>query len=107
MEISQPNIRLNPEQGWKATERRFQTQLEHRLGELKADVVERPLLYSGIAFLAGFLSNTFPARILFLFVARVVSWLSVPAILLMGILKLSDLFSSAPRRSEPTLLHKP
>jgi hypothetical protein len=106
MEISQPNITLKPEQGWKATESRFQTQLEHRLNELKADVVERPFLYSGIAFLAGFLSNTLPARILFLLVARVVSWLSVPAVLVMGILKLSDLISG-PRRSEPTLLHKP
>ena len=106
MEISQPNITLKPEQGWKAAESRFQTQLEHRLNELKADVAERPLLYSGIAFLAGFLSNTFPARILFLLVARVVSWLSVPAVLVLGIIKLSDLFSG-PRRSEPTLLHKP
>jgi len=90
MEISQPNITLKPEQRWKATESRFQARLENRLNELKADVVERPFLYSGIAFLAGFLSNTLLARILFLFVARMVSWLSVPAILLMGIFKLSD-----------------
>jgi hypothetical protein len=106
MEISQPNVTLRPEQSWKATERRFQVQLEHRLSELKADVVERPFMYSGIAFLAGFLSNTFPARILFLIVARVVSFLAVPAILLMGIIKLSDLFSGS-RRSEPTLLQRP
>jgi hypothetical protein len=32
--------------------------------------------------------------------------LSVPAILVMGIIKLSDLFSVS-QRSEPTLLHKP
>jgi hypothetical protein len=106
MEISQPNITLKPEPRWKATESRFQTQVEHRLNKLKADVVERPFLYSGMAFLAGFLSNTIFARILFLLVARVVAWLSVPAILLMGIIKLSDLFSGPPR-SEPTLLHKP
>lgn len=106
MEISQTNITLKPDQGWKATERRFLIQVEHRLNEFKADVIERPFLYSGIAFLAGFLSNTLPARILFLLVARVVSWLSVPAVLAMGIVTLTDFFSS-PRRSEPTLLHKP
>jgi hypothetical protein len=106
MEISQPNITIKPEQRWKAAESRFQTRLEHRLNELKADVVERPFLYSGMAFLAGFLSNTLLARILFLLVARVVSWLSVPAVLLFGIIKLSDLFSGS-RPSEPTLLEKP
>jgi hypothetical protein len=106
MEVSQPNITLGPEQSWKAPESRFQTQVEHRLSELKADVVERPFLYAGMAFLAGFLSNTLLARILFLLIARVVSWLSVPAILVMGIIKLSDLFSVS-QRSEPTLLHKP
>jgi hypothetical protein len=106
MEISQPNVTLNPDQGWKAAESRFQSQVENRFNELKADVLERPFLYSGIAFLAGFLSNTLPARILFLLVARIVSWLSVPAVLVFGILKLSDLFSGPPR-SEPTLLHKP
>ncbi len=106
MEISQPNITLKQEPGWPAAENGFQIQLEHRLNELKADVIERPFLYSGIAFLAGFLSNTLPARILFLLVARVVSWLSVPAVLVLGIIKLIDLFSGL-RRSEPMLLHKP
>jgi hypothetical protein len=106
MEVSQSNITLGPEQSWKAAESRFQTQLEHRLNELKADVVERPFLYAGMAFLAGFLSNTLLARVLFVLIARVVSWLSVPAILVMGIIKLSDLFSVS-QRSEPTLLHKP
>ena len=106
MEVSQPNITVGPEQSWKAPESRFQTEVEHRLNELKADVVARPFLYAGMAFLAGFLSNTLLARILFLLVARVVSWLSVPVILVMGIIKLSDLFSVS-QRSEPTLLHKP
>jgi hypothetical protein len=106
MEISQPNLTLKPEPEWKAAESRFQTLVEKRLNELKADVVERPFLYSGIAFLAGFLSNTLLARILFLLVARVVSWLSVPAVLVFGIMKLSDLFS-APARNQATLLQKP
>jgi hypothetical protein len=106
MEVSQPNITLGPEQSWKTPESRFQAQVEHRLNEFKADVVERPFLYAGMAFLAGFLSNTLLARVLFVLIARVVSWLSVPAILVMGIIKLSDLFSVS-QRSEPTLLHKP
>jgi hypothetical protein len=106
MEISQPNITLKPEERWKATESHFQNQVEHRLSELKADILERPFLYSGIAFLAGFLSNTLLARILFHLVARIVSWLSVPAVLVVGFIKLSEVFSGPPR-SEPTLLHKP
>jgi hypothetical protein len=106
MEISSPDITLKTEERWKASESHFRRQTEQRFNELKADVVERPFLYAGIAFLAGFLSNTLPARILLHLVARVVSWLSVPAILLIGILKLSELFSD-PRRSAPTLLQKP
>ena len=106
MEISQPNITIKPEQGWKSAESHFQARLNHRFNVLKAEVVERPFLYSGMAFLAGFLSNTLLARILFLLVARVISWLSVPAILLFGIIKLSDLFTGS-RPSEPTLLEKP
>jgi hypothetical protein len=76
------------------------------LNELKADIAERPFLYAGLAFISGFVANTFPARALFVILTRLLSWLSVPAILLMGILKLSELLSIS-RRNEPTLLQRP
>jgi len=106
MEISQPDGTLRPEPDLRTADLRFQQQLEHRLNELKADIAERPFLYVGIAFVAGFISNTFPARILFLVVVRVVSWLSLPATLLLGIIKLSNLFSGSPR-NEPTIVQRP
>jgi len=105
MEIS-PNVTLRPEPDQKRAEVRFQQQWEQRLNELKVGIAERPLLYGGIAFVAGFLSNTYPARILFQLLARLVSWFSVPAILLLGVLKLSNLLS-IPKRNEPTILQRP
>jgi hypothetical protein len=106
MEISQPNETVRPGKGWRSAEIRFQPQLEHRLNELKADIAERPFFYSGVAFAAGFLSNTFPARILFVVLMRVLSWLSVPAILVLGFIQLTHLFSGSPTQ-EPTLLQRP
>jgi len=69
--------------------------LQDRVNELKADVTERPFLYLVIAFIAGVVSHTFPARVLFLVVVRLISWLIGPAILLMGLVKLSELFSNS------------
>jgi hypothetical protein len=89
-----------------SAEAHFQLQLEHRLHELKADIVERPFVYAGIAFVAGFIANTYPAKILFLVLARVVSFLAAPALLLVGVLKLSNLLSGS-RPEEPSVLQRP
>ena len=104
MEIS-PNVALRPEPDRKSADVRFQQQWEQRLNELKAGIAERPFLYAGIVFVAGFLSNTYPARILFQVLARLISWFSVPAILLLGVVKLSNLLS-IPKRNEPTILQR-
>ena len=106
MEISRPDLSLRPENNRKVHDLHFQQQLEDGLGELKADVTERPFLWLAIAFVAGFLSHTFPVRLLFLVVMRLISWLAGPVILLMGIVKISDLFST-PRKYEPTILPHP
>jgi len=78
----------------KSAESQFQKQVEDRLNELKMDVSERPYVWLGVAFLSGFVSNSFPARLLFGAVVKIISWLLGPAILLMGIIKASDLFTS-------------
>ena len=101
MEIS-PNITSRP----KADRGSAELRLEHRLHEFKADMAERPFLYAGIAFVAGFIANTYPARILFLVVARLVSWFAAPAILFMGVMKLSSLLAGS-RPEEPTLVQRP
>ncbi len=106
MEISQPDISLRPAQGRQVSAPPFQMQLEEGLNELKADVTERPFLWLAIAFFAGFVSHTFPVRVLFLVVLRLVTWLSGPVILLMGVMKISDMFSGS-RRNEPTILQRP
>ena len=92
---------MNSEQGRKAAYRQFQKQLEDRLNELKADITEQPFLWLAIAFIAGVVSHTFPVRILFLVVLRLISWLAGPAILLMGVIKISDLFSCTRRNPRP------
>jgi hypothetical protein len=106
MEIMEPEGPTGLDQNGKAAELRFCRQLEHRFIALKADVLKRPFLFCAIAFIAGFASNTFPARILFRVIVRLISWLLGPAILVMGVVKLSDLFCS-PQRSELTVLQKP
>src|ERR1700676_4599120 len=98
MEIS-PNITSRPESDRGSAKLR----LQHRLHDFKADMAERPFLYAGIPFVAGFIANTYPARILFLVVARLVSWFAAPAILLMGVMKLSSLLAGS-RPEEPTLV---
>jgi len=106
MEIPQANITFRQESNGRAAQEGFEIHLENRLNKLKADIAKRPFLYSGIAFIAGFVSNTFPARILFVILTRLLSLLSVPVLLLMGIMKLSDSVSGS-RRNEPNLLQRP
>src|SRR5271165_3440471 len=106
MAISYSDISLTPEQRGKAPYLQFQKQLEDRLNELKADLTERPFLWLAIAFIAGVVSHTFPVRILFLVVLRLISWLAGPAILLMGVIKITDLFSGF-RRNTETVIERP
>jgi len=80
-------------QNRKMTESRLLNDLEARLEQLRADVTERPFVYLAIAFVAGLASWTFPVRLIFSAVMRVVSFLFGPAILLMGILKVKELLS--------------
>ena len=106
MEISRPDLSLRPEQSRKTPDLQFQKQLEDGLNELKADVADRPYLWLAIAFVSGFLSHTFPVRLLFFVVMRLFSWLAGPIILLMGIIKISDILSTQ-RKYEPTILPHP
>jgi predicted permease len=106
MEMSQPNISFNPEPGSKSVDQ-LQQQVEDRWQAVKTDVTQHPFLYLAIAFVTGVVSNTFPARILFLIVMRIISWLLGPAILLLGVFKLSDLFSGSRRTTETTVLLRP
>jgi hypothetical protein len=95
MEIPQADALLRSGQSTKAGDLRLQNRLEDCLNELKAEVTERPFLSVALAFAAGLVSHTFPARILFYILMRVASWLVGPAILLLGIFKLNDFFSSS------------
>src|SRR5271154_1173795 len=100
MAISQHDISLTSEERRKASYLQFQKQLEDCLNELKADLAERPFLWLAIAFIAGVVSHTFPVRILFIVTLRLISWLAGPAILLMGVIKISDLFCGFRRNPE-------
>jgi hypothetical protein len=106
MQVSQPDISSSSEESRKSGSPQFQKQLEDSLRELKVDVMERPFLWLAIAFIAGFISHTFPVRMLFFVAFRLVSWLAGPAILLMGMIKICDLFSN-PQRNAPTILQRP
>jgi hypothetical protein len=106
MEIPAVDITWNSEAGRKAATRKFQHQMQDRFNQLKADISERPFLYAALAFVAGFVANTFPAKLLFLVIVRLLSWLLGPALLVMGVVKLSDLFFS-PGSKEPTVAQRP
>jgi hypothetical protein len=106
MEITQPDVPLRPGANWKSADLQFQKEVACRINKLKADVAERPFYFLAVAFVAGFASNTLPARILFRVIVRLVSWLLGPALLVMGVIKVSDLFSSSPGH-ELTVLQEP
>jgi hypothetical protein len=95
MDLSQQDVSSLPEQGLRSAKLQYQKEFEHRLNDLRADAAARPLLYSAMAFGLGFVSNTFPARMLFLIVMRVLSWLMGPAILVLGVMKLTNLLADA------------
>ena len=94
MDLSQQDVSSVPEQGLRAAKLQYREELEDRLNGLRADAAARPFLYLAIAFAAGFVSNTFPARMLFLIVMRVLSWLLGPVILVLGVIKLSKLVAT-------------
>jgi hypothetical protein len=108
MDLSQQDVSSMPEQGLRAAKLQYGEELEDRLNGLRTDAAARPFLYLAIAFVAGFVSNTFPARMLFLIVMRVLSWLMGPVILVLGVIKLSKLvatggtFQVAPAHSSST-----
>jgi hypothetical protein len=106
MEIMQPDVPLRTAQNWKSADLQFQKEVARRLNKLKSDVAERPIHFLAIAFVAGFASNTIPAMILFRVIVRLVSWLSGPAHLVMGAIKVSELFSSS-QRNGLTVLKQP
>jgi hypothetical protein len=72
-------------------------QLEDGLREFKAEITERPFIYPAIALIAGFVFWTFPVRLIFSALRRLVSFLLVPSMLLIGIPKISELFPTAKR----------
>jgi hypothetical protein len=51
-------------------------------------------------------ANTFPAKLLFLVIVRLFSWLLGPALLVMGVVKLSDLFFSSVAK-EQAIVQRP
>ena len=77
----------------------LQKQLRERLDQFKAEVAQRPFFCITIAFLAGLFSWTFPVRLVLSALLRLLCLLLGPAILLMGMLKISELFSEATGRA--------
>jgi hypothetical protein len=76
MDRSQQDISSVPEQGLRAVKLQYRKELEDRLHELRADTAARPFLYLVVAFALGFVSNTFPVRMVFLILMRMLSWQS-------------------------------
>jgi hypothetical protein len=101
MERSQSYTSPRLEQNCTTT--RLQLQLEDGLSEFKAGITERPFLYLAIAFIAGFASWTFPVRLNFAALRRLVSFVLGPAILLFGMLKISEIFCAANREQITTV----
>ena len=103
METSQSYTSPRLEQNCTTTKLQLQKQLEDGLSEFKAGITERPFFYLAIAFIAGLVSWTFPVRLIFAALRRLVSFLLGPAILLIGILKISEIFSAANREQGKTV----
>src|SRR6516164_4841575 len=80
----------------------LQKQLKERFYQFKAEVAQRPFFCVTIAFLAGLFSWTFPVRLVLSALLRLLCLLLGPAILLMGMLKISELFSESTARAAST-----
>jgi hypothetical protein len=104
MDLTQQDVSSVPE-GLRAAKLQYGEELEDRLNGIRTDAAARPFFYLAIAFVAGFVANTFPARMLFLILMRLLSWLMGPVILVLGVIKLSKLvaaegsFQGAPAHS--------
>jgi hypothetical protein len=94
METSLTDISNRKQQEWKTADSQIQKQVKESLNEVRTEVIERPFLYLGIAFAAGLVSQSFPVRLVFSVLVRLISFLSRPAILILGILKIRELFSA-------------
>ena len=87
-------LQTDPTQEVKFYRLRLREECKQRLNRLKQDIVQRPFFSLAIAFAAGLLSQTFPVRLLFLLVFKVVSWLAGPVILALGAVKAFEIVSS-------------
>jgi hypothetical protein len=94
MDTSQADIVDGKQQGRKTAESRIRERVEESLNEFRREVIERPFLYLVIAFVAGFVSQSFPVRLVSSALLRLISLLSGPAVLTLGILKICELFSA-------------
>jgi hypothetical protein len=94
MDLTQQDVSSVPPQGLRTAKLQYGEELEDRLNGLRTDAAARPFLYLAIAFVAGFVANTFPARMLFLILMRVLSWLMGTVILVLGVIKLSKLVAT-------------
>jgi hypothetical protein len=103
METSQSYTSPRLEQNCITTRLQLQKQLEDGLSEFKAEITERPFLYLAIAFIVGFVSWTFPVRLIFAALRRLVSFVLGPAILLIGILKISEILCAANSEKRTTV----
>jgi hypothetical protein len=106
MEISQPDILLGSDQSRHSQELQFRGKVKEGLHELKTQVTTQPFLCLAIAFLAGLVSHTFPARMIFLVLMKLASWLLGPAMLVLGVLKVTDLFFGL-KTSESKIWQRP
>ena len=93
MDLTQQDVSSVPE-GLRAAKLQYGEELEDRLNRIRTDAAARPFFYLAIAFVAGFVANTFPARMLFLILMRLLSWLMGPVILVLGVIKLSKLVAT-------------
>ena len=94
METSRHDIAAGQQSG-ERIELMLQEEFNDRLNQFKDEVAQRPFYWVAIAFLAGLLSWTLPVRLLVSALLRLFSLLSGPAILVMGMLKIRELFSES------------
>lgn len=99
METPQSDISSSVQQNGSTVQSQLQNQLENWIREFKTEVTERPFLYLAIAFIAGLVSWTFPVRLVFRILTKLISLCFGPALLLIGILRVSEFFAAARDRA--------
>ena len=88
----QTDTLIRPEKSAASDHLQLPEEWKEELRKFQANVTARPFLSLAIAFFAGVVSQTFPVRLIFVVLMRLVSWLSGPAILVLGAVKISELF---------------